>query len=146
MRSVGPDRDRQRNRNESKAQQDKGWEREDIVAHQPSQDGKMLTTQRVFPLQKNQKHEKKNKDRTADVIEKRDWFHLVPAAARYFRFGVHSITADRLRPFFANYESASGWVDSARADVRHSFELCSLQAYRAITGASAPAGGVARVV
>jgi hypothetical protein len=45
------------------------------IAHQPSQNGKMLAAQRIFPLQKKQEPEEKNNARIAGVIEQRNRFH-----------------------------------------------------------------------
>src|SRR2546423_1700236 len=45
------------------------------IPHQPPQDGKMPAPQRILPLQQEQEREERAEDRTAHVVEQRDWFH-----------------------------------------------------------------------
>ncbi len=65
---LRPHRDRQRDRQHGQTDESKTGNRNNKIAHQPTEYAEMLAAQRKMPLQKKQRDEDQAENRAADII------------------------------------------------------------------------------
>ena len=66
---------RERDRHQGEPKNHERRNRHHEIPHQPWQHGEMPAPQRIFPLEKQQEREEAPQNRTAHIIEQRDWLH-----------------------------------------------------------------------
>ena len=65
----------ERNRKHCQTHDGEAWNREQKIAHQPTQRGKVLTSEWKAPLEQQQQEEQAREQWTANVIHEQNWFH-----------------------------------------------------------------------